>query len=157
MILIFLSMRRYHNLIDINAEYTVKDRWPLKRGSIHMKFSMTGQEKIINSQLPFLDFNFQILRRGVIFTSLQHYGPYFFKNVSGNTCIIFFPWPKLAVTIQLLWSFIIKKFIVLDFLYCFRDRAVGRQCRNLRFSFLTGDWNRLLAIFLMPIFPCVNL
>ena len=21
------------------------DRWPLKRGSIHMKFSMTGQEK----------------------------------------------------------------------------------------------------------------
>jgi hypothetical protein len=22
-----------------------KDRWPLKRGSMHMKFSMTGQEK----------------------------------------------------------------------------------------------------------------
>ena len=28
-----------------------------------------------------------------------------------------------------------------------RDRAVGRQCRNLRFFFSTGDWNRLLAIF----------
>jgi hypothetical protein len=24
---------------------TLWDRWPLKRGSIHMKFSMTGQEK----------------------------------------------------------------------------------------------------------------
>ena len=38
-----------------------------------------------------------------------------------------------------------------------RDHAVGRQCRNLRFFFLTGNWNRLLAIFLAPRFPCVNI
>jgi hypothetical protein len=25
---------------------TLQDRWPLKRGSFHMKFSMTGQEKV---------------------------------------------------------------------------------------------------------------
>ena len=40
---------------------------------------------------------------------------------------------------------------------CPRDRSVGHQCRNLRFFFLTGDWNRLLPIFLAPRFPCVNL
>jgi hypothetical protein len=38
-----------------------------------------------------------------------------------------------------------------------RDRAVGRQCRNLQFFFLTGDWNWLLAIVLVPRFSCVNL
>jgi hypothetical protein len=27
-----------------NEEVVLQDRWPLKRGSIHMDFSMTGQE-----------------------------------------------------------------------------------------------------------------
>jgi hypothetical protein len=30
---------------DNNFKVVFQDRWPLKRGSIHMIFSMTGQEK----------------------------------------------------------------------------------------------------------------
>ena len=67
------------------------------------------------------------------------------------------PFHTYTLTQEFLKLFFLCLTYIIVWPYLSRDRAVGRQCRNLRFFFLIGDWNRLLVIFLAPRFPCVNL
>ena len=114
------------------------------------------KEKKNNPDRPTLDFFLHVTVNTHIFFFWPNPAKkfsFFFKLwfISSRNCI----WPILSMW-SCPWKF--KTFLFgLSNILTSRDCVVGRQCHNLRFFFFTGDWNRLLAIFLAPRFPCVNL